>query len=202
MTTPPNATAESALVTAAASLEAELLRYEEHVAAARRLEITSEKELLESKAVLEACAGAEQRMRERLGAFAEAMQAMQSRQHACVEETVATARRIEARIHDRAALLERFAALGARARAVDEPVQAVMQGKAAGAADAELLGALSEVIARTDGVLEDAAAIGRDAHDRGWEDIAREARSLEEQLQSARARVLEAQRDMAGRSPS
>jgi hypothetical protein len=194
--------AEGSLVKAASLLEAELARYEENVSDARRLEIASEKGLQKSKTVLEACAATEQRMREHLQAFAAAMQQMQERQQACVDETLATAKRIEERIHDRAALLERFGALGVRAREVDEPVQAVMQRKAEGAKDSELVGALGEVIARTDSVLEDADAVAKDAQGRGWEDIAREAMALKQQLQSARNKVMQAQRDMAGRQPS
>ena len=177
---------EGALVKAATALENELARYEEHVADARRLEISSEKGLQKSKTVLEACAATEQRMREHLQAFAAAMQDMQKRQQTCVDETVATAKRIEERIHDRASLLERFGQLGTRAREVDEPVKAVMQRKAEGATESELLGALTEVISRTDSVLEDADAVAKDAQGRGWEDIAREATALKQQLQSAR----------------
>lgn len=193
---------EGPLVKAATLLEAELARYEEHVNEAKRLEIASEKGLHKSKSVLEACAATEQKMREHLQTFAGAMQEMQQRQQACVDETLATAKRIEERIRDRAALLERFGALGARAREVDEPVQAVMQAKADGAKDSELLGALAEVISRTDSVLEDAEAVAKDAQGRGWEDIAREAMALKQQLQSARNNVMQAQRDMAGRQPS
>lgn len=193
---------EGALVKAATALENELARYEENVADARRLEISSEKGLQKSKAVLEACAATEQRMREHLQAFAAAMQDMQKRQQTCVEETVATAKRIEERIHDRAALLERFGQLGARAREVDEPVKAVMQRKAEGAKESELLGALTEVIERTDSVLEDADAVAKDAQGRGWDDIAREAIALKQQLQSARNKVMQTQREMASRQPS
>lgn len=193
---------EGTLVKAATALENELARYEENVADARRLEISSEKGLQKSKAVLEACAATEQRMREHLQAFAAAMQEMQKRQQTCVEETVATAKRIEERIHDRAALLERFGQLGARAREVDEPVKAVMQRKAEGAKESELLGALTEVIERTDSVLEDADAVAKDAQGRGWDDIAREAIALKQQLQSARNKVMQTQREMASRQPS
>jgi hypothetical protein len=194
--------AEGPLVKAATLLEQELARYEEHTSEAKRLEIASEKGLLKSKSVLEACAATEQKMREHMQAFAAAMQEMQTRQQACVDETLAMAKRIEERIHDRQALLERFGALGARAREVDEPVKEVMQRKADGAKDSELLGALSEVIARTDSVLEDAEAVAKDAQGRGWEDIAREAMALKQQLQSARNKVMQAQRDMASRQPS
>ena len=194
--------AEGPLVKAAMALEAELARYEENVADAKRLEIGSEKGLHKSKTILEACAATEQKMRDHLQAFAVAMQEMQKRQQACVDETLATAKRIEERIHDRAELLERFGQLGQRAKEVDEPVKAVMQAKADGAKESELLGALAEVISRTDAVLADADAVAKDAQGRGWEDIAREAMALKQQLQSARNKVMQAQKDMAARQPS
>ena len=193
---------QGVIVKAAAALEAELERYEAHVADARRLEMSSEKGLLKAKALLEACAASEQRLREQLQGFAAAIQDAHARQRVCVDETVAAAKRIEERIHDRAALLERFGALGVRAREVDEPVQAVMQRKAEGAGDAELAVALGEVVARADSVLADAEAVATDARERGWEDIAREAAALKQQLQSARNKVLQARRDMASRAPS
>ena len=186
----------------AANLENELTRYEQQVAEAKRLEISSEKGLHKAKAVLEACAATEQRMRGELQAFAAALNEMQQRQAACIEATLATAKRIEERIQDRAALLERFGQLGVRAKEVDIPVQTVMQRKAEGAKDSELLDALGEVITRTDAVLADADAVAKDSHEHGWEDIAREATALKQQLQSARNKVLLVQRDMASRSPS
>jgi hypothetical protein len=193
---------EGPLVKAAAQLEAELARYEEHVTEAKKLEIASEKGLQKSKTILEACAATEQKMREHLQTFAAAMQDMQRRQQECVDGTLATAKRIEERRAIVDALLERFGALGTRAREVDEPVKAVMQRKAEGAKDSELLGALGEVISRTDSVLEDAEAVAKDAQERGWEDIAREAMALKQQLQSARNKVMQTQRDMASRQPS
>jgi chromosome segregation ATPase len=194
--------ADGPLVRAASALETDLARYEEQIAEATRLVIASEKGLMHSKTILEACAETERKMRDHLQALASAMHELQMRQQTCVEETVATAKRIEERIHDRAALLERFGALGARAREVDEPVKVVMQRRAEGAKESELASALGEVIARTDSVLEDADAVAKDAQGRGWEDIAREATSLKQQLQSARNKVMQAQKDMASRQPS
>lgn len=195
-------TLEGPLAKAAAALEAELARYERNVADARELEIGSEKDLHRSKAALEACAEAEQRMREHLDVFASAMRDMQRRQEACVAGTLEEARRIEARVQDRAALLERFGGLGERAREVDAPVQEILRRRAEGAADHELLGALSEVVTRTEAVLSDAGAVAEAAEARGWEDIAAQARALRDELATAKAKVEGAHRDISARLPS
>ena len=61
---------------------------------------------------------------------------------------------------------------------------------------------LGEVAARTESVVAEAEALGADAVTDDWQDIAREATTLKQQLQSARNQILVAQRDVAGRTPS
>jgi chromosome segregation ATPase len=191
-----------ALAKAASALETELSRFEVVVGESRRLTMVSEKTLHRAKSLLESCAAAERRLATELEGFAAAMRDVQGRQQACMEATVAMARRIEERVHDRAALLERFGKLGERARDVDGPIRAVTEKHAEGAAPAELLGALGEVLERIDGILGEASSLEKDARDREWDDVARAVSALEQQLRSARGNLEGAHRNVAGRAPS
>jgi hypothetical protein len=109
--------------------------------------------------------------------------------------------RIQQRIQNRSALLERFSALGDRARALNEPV-AALEAKQGEANAQDLLTTLGEVATRTEAVIAEADTLGADAQTDDWQDIAREATTLKQQIQSARNKILVAQRDVASRTPS
>lgn len=192
---------ETPLAKAAAALEAELLEYEKFVAEVQRMSLNTEKAMHRAKDLLEHCAAGEQRMAERLQAFAVAMQAVQVRQQGCISEAVEAAQRIQERIQNRSALLERFSALGERARALNEPV-AALEAKEGEANAQDLLHTLGEVAAATESVVAEADTLSADASTDDWQDIAREANTLKQQLQSARNKILTAQRDLAARTPS
>jgi chromosome segregation ATPase len=201
MPAPSSKKAETPLAKAAAALEAELLEYEKFVAEVKRMNMDNEKAMHRAKDLLEHCAAGEQRMAERLQAFAAAMQDVQVRQQACIAEAVQAAEKIQQRIQNRSALLERFSALGDRARALNEPV-AALEAKQGDASAQDLLSTLTEVAARTEAVVAEAEALGGDAVNADWPDIAREATTLKQQLLAARNKILLAQRDVAGRTPS
>lgn len=192
----------SPLVAVATALETALDKYAAVVHEADTLEITSEKTIHRAKALLEACVAAEQDMAARLQAFAGAMRDVQKRQEDCARRTVEAAKKIEVRVQGRAALLERFAALGASTREVDGPVREVMTKRAEGAPPHDLLPALAEVVTRTETTLADAKAVAKDAEDLNWIDIAREAHALQQQLADVRNKILLAQKDLATRAPS
>ena len=192
---------ETPLARAAAALEAELLEYEKFVADVGRMSLTTDKAMHRAKDLLEHCAAGEQRMAERLQAFAAAMQDVQVRQQSCIVAAVAAASLIQERVQNRAALLERFSALGDRARALNEPV-AELEAKEGSANAQDLLTALGEVAARTETVVAEAEALSADATSADWQDVAREASTLRQQLLSARNKILVAQRDVAARTPS
>jgi hypothetical protein len=122
------------------------------------------------------------------------------------ELRVANARRLEMSseegLLEARTVLETCAATEQRLREHLQGFSAAMQRQAEGAGDAELALALGEVVSRADAVLADAEAVANDARERDWEDIAREAAALKQQLQAARNSVLQAQLEMAGRAPS
>lgn len=201
MAVPPSKKPETPLARAAAALEAELYEYERFVVEVKRMSLSSEKAMHRAKALLEDCAAGESRMAERLQAFAAAVQDVQVRQHTCITEAVAAAEKIQGRIQNRSALLDRFTALGDRARALNEPV-AALEAKLGEPNAQDLLTTLGEVALRTEAVIDEADALGADAQREDWQDIAREATTLKQQIQSARNKILAAQRDVASRTPS
>ena len=201
MSAPPSKKSDTPLARAAAALEGELAEYEKFVAEVKRMTMSSEKAMHRAKALLEDCAAGEARMGERLQAFAAAVQDVQVRQQTCITEAVAAAERIQERIQNRSALLERFSALGNRARALNEPV-AALEAKEGEANAQDLLTTLGEVAQRTEGVIAEADLLGQDAKKDDWQDIAREAATLVQQIQSARNKILVAQREVAARTPS
>ncbi len=205
----PNQTAPkkdtSALVSAAQALETEVKRFEDLIQEGQRLEMTSDKTLQRARGLLEGCAECEQRMAGQLQAFVTAMQEMQERQRTCMEAVVGLAERVQARVAERNALLDRFAALGAKAGEVNAPIATVLEQpeQKEGAAPSEaLMSALAQVVARTDEIVNEAEAVAKDARESDWVDIAREADTLKQQVQSARNKVLQAQRKIAGSAPS
>lgn len=189
------------LAAAAAALEAELRKYDDTSAELGRTALTSEKTLQRARKLLEECAAHQERLAQLLPEFAQAMQTAQAKQQACMDATAEATAKIKARFEDRMALLERVAALGERAQAINGPVAAVMDGQTERTA-AELLKSLEEVGTRTEAAIAEAAAVHEAAQGSDWQDIARDTDALRQQLQSARNKILVAQRSVAERAPS
>jgi hypothetical protein len=193
---------EGPLTLAAMAFEAELARYEELCAETARAPLTSEKALARAKKQLEESADSQVRLSEHLKAVVVAMEGVREKQEACAQQVITAAHRVQARAEEHLALIERFSALGLRARDVNEPVATVVARKAQGAPKRELLAGLREVLAQTEAIVADAEGLARDAASREWTDIARAAESLKQQVQSARNRVLLAEKSLTEQPPS
>ena len=187
------------LAAAAAALESELKRYEETSAELEKIALTSDKTLQRARKVLEECAEHQEKLAALLPELARAMQAAQARQQECMAVTARGTAHIKERFEDRMALLERVAALGQKAQDISVPVAAVGDGSGS---PAELLRTLEEVGARTEAVIAEAASVHETAQSSDWQDIARDTDALRQQLQSARNKILVAQRNVAARAPS
>lgn len=189
------------LASAAAALENELRQYEETSAELSKIALNSEKTLQRARKVLEECAAHQEKLALLLPAFAMAMQTAQAKQQECMDVTQRGTERIKGRFEERMALLERVAALGQQAQDINGPVAAVVDAEGERTA-AELLKTLEEVGARTEAVIAEATSVHEAAEGADWQDIARDTDSLRQQLQSARNKVLVAQRNVAARAPS
>ncbi|HVJ16116.1 MAG TPA: hypothetical protein VM686_11825 [Polyangiaceae bacterium] len=199
MTTKKN---EGPLTLAALALENELRTFEELVEDLARLHVNSDKTLQRARQNLEACAEFEQKLAGRLKAFAEAMQQMQAKQQDCMKSALEHAQRIQQRNDARNALLERVNALGLRARDINAPMNELVADEAAHGDANHVLAKIQDVGERLEAVIVEATAVASAAKEEDWQDIARDADVLKQQLQSARNKVLVAQRNVASRAPS
>jgi len=193
---------EGPLTLAAAALEKELGTFDELVGELGRLHVNSEKTLQRARQSLEACSEFEQKLAGRLRAFAEAMQLMQAKQQECMKLALEHAQRIQQRNEERNALLERVNALGLRARDINAPMSELVESENGQSDATRVLAKIQDVGERLEAVIVEAAAVATAARDEDWQDIARDADVLKQQLQSARNKVLVAQRNVASRAPS
>lgn len=194
-------TAESPLVAAARALTEHLTRFEEVSSSVASAPINSEKALSRARKSLLECSEHEGRLAESLRNLAQAMQAMQQQQQRCVEHTAVAAERIRQRQDERLALQERLLKLGDNAREVSAPVAALPEG-ANEPGSTEAIAPLQEVVRRLEAVIAEAAEVTALARQGDWADLERDTHSLEQQLQSARNRVLLGLRKLAEDAPS
>jgi hypothetical protein len=200
--TRPNPKTPGPLTAAAAALDAELVRYEELSRGLAETPLDSQKNLQRSKNAMEECAESERRLSAALATLLEAMNAAQKRQERAMQETLSAAQRVQARVSEFAAFMERFAALGLRARDLNVPVAEILEKRATGGDAGDLLGGLKDVVEKMTQISEDAEAAAKDAQAAGWVDVARDADALKQQVQSAKNKVVLAQGRVAARAPS
>lgn len=196
-------TSSSALVEAARALDQEVARYESSLGELARIDMVSEKTLQRAGRSLEACAQHQTDLARLLGAFAAAMGEMKERQERCVAETNAAADRVKARFESRAALLARVAVLGAKTGEIIGPMAAATAPDAGDpSAVTSVLAQLEGVTSKAEEVIAEAESVRQAAKAESWQDVERDADSLRQQLQSAKNKVLTAQRALAERAPS
>jgi chromosome segregation ATPase len=200
MSTSPD---QPTLHSVAEGLLADLRRLEDTIREAQKLEINSAKNLQRGRRLLEACSETEQRLAGHLQTLAQSIQSTQQRIATCMEETVQFSRRVASRAEIRSELLERLGGLGRRASEINAPVATAVAQQTAGTADnVSLLATVTEVVTRTEGLLEEAASVANEAKAAEWLDIARDADGLRQQVHSLRNKVLILQRGLAERAPS
>jgi chromosome segregation ATPase len=193
--------AESPLIAAARALTEHLTRFEETSLEVSRAPINSEKALARARKGLQECSEHEGRLAESLRSLASAMQGMQQQQQRCVEHTALAAERIRQRQDERLALQERLLKLGDNAREVSAPVQTLSEGANA-PGSTEAIAPLQEVVRRLEAVIAEAGEVTALARQGDWADLERDTHSLEQQLQSARNRVLIGLRKLVEDAPS
>ena len=186
------------LAAAAAAFEEELSRLQVQSAELLRAPITSDKTLVRAQKALHESSACQLRLAEKLKDVVTAIELARRTQEGCLQQMMQAAERVQTRARELTVFIERFAGLGERAHAIDEPVRAVAVRKAEGAADAELLHGLRDVLGRTEAIIREADGLAVDASASDWPDVAREASSLKQQMQAARNRLLLAEKSMGG----
>ena len=192
----------ASLVSAAQTFEDELRHLEDLALQLERAPISSQKTLQRSGTLLEDAGRTHERLGECLAALIAAVETTRARQQTALDRVLAETRRVQTRNQQYRELMDRFAALGARANEANGPVTSIVAQKDAGATAEDLLQALALVESLTEGVVADAEAVEQSAREGDWPDIAREAQALRQSMHAARNKVSLARRGVAGRAPS
>lgn len=168
----------SDLSAAAVALDQELQKFEELSAAAARIKLNSEKNLERATDALTRAAESQDRIGGHVRALVGAVAAARERQEYDAEVLMARAHEIAARRTRYAELVQKMGALGGEAREVHALLQ---QERSKETIDA--------VNARLGGVFDKADELAKLAEGEDMEDLARQADSLRQQLQSARNKL-------------
>lgn len=187
------------LTEAAAAFERELSRYERITSELSRTTVRSQKTLSRTQRLLVDSTECEEALSARLRELLTAMNGARDTQQRCMEQTLEAARGLQARANEFTALLERVAALGLRARQTSEPAAKVLEDTTNGTQGVELVRSLEELGDQMTGIIREAEQIANDAEAGDWPDITRDVKSLQQQVQAAHGRVVQACSSVSGR---
>jgi chromosome segregation ATPase len=194
--------APSPLVAAAQAFEDDLTSLEEVARELERASLTSHKTLQRAGRMLGDTAELQERLVGRLAELVRAIDATRGRQDDALQRILAESQRVKARNDEFRSIMERFGALGERAKEVSGPVAAITAQKDAGASPAELLASLDVVSKLSDELATEAAEVGKLATAGDWPELARDVDALRQSMLAARNKVTLAQRQVASRAPS
>ncbi|RKH12326.1 hypothetical protein D7V77_41235 [Corallococcus sp. CA041A] len=187
--TPPS----SELVSAAQSLDAELLRFEALSEQLKEAPLTSEKHLERASKTLKELADLDDALRMRVGALVQAITGVRNRQQAQADAVNVCAQELQQRTEVFKELLTRYGALGQSAADLNGRMQefAALRQQATRTAeeDARLTEVFTALQARMAEVADDAATLTLAAEEAKFTDIGRQADSLRQQLLSARNKL-------------
>ncbi|HEX6243078.1 MAG TPA: hypothetical protein VFZ61_19325 [Polyangiales bacterium] len=189
------------LASAADEFEQELTRYERLTNELSRTRIQSEKSLTRKRKLLEEFSEREAELGARLKGLLTAIHAARERQQRCIDSAVAAANELQDRAAQYSELMAQVATLGARARQVSQPA-GELTARADDSATAAVLAPLDEVNAQLDSVVQDTEIIARSADEQDWPEVARDVRSLRQQLSSMHAKLTRLRTDVAKRTLS
>jgi len=170
----------SALVRAARSLETELSQLESISRTARKIPLTSEKNIARAAKELQEALTLPDRLAAGLAALASAMATMQARQQAALEPLAAFANEIQARHQRLKEHMQAYAALGSAAAEVTARIQT---------GEGERAAVLSDVEAQLARIADSAKALFEAAHADDFPELAREADALKQRASSLRRRL-------------
>lgn len=192
----------SALVDAATQLEEELSRYEKLTDEVGRTPIGSEKTLGRAARAVTEAAACHERIMQSVGALSEAMNGTRLRQEASLVRMAEAARHVSERAIAFRALLARYASLGDVAKTMNASVAEIAAHKNDGGAPGEVITSIATLVDRMGDAVTEADELTRVAKETSFDDLARDADSLRQQIHSARNRLMLVQRTMAERAPS
>ena len=192
----------SPLVAAVIRMEEELRRYEALTAEVARAPISSEKTLARTARAVTEAASCHERFLACVGVVSEALGETRARQEATLARMAEAARHVGERADGFVTLLERYRHLGDVARTLNERASEISARRAAGTAADETYSAVGELLDGMATALAEAESIASDGRERGYDQIAKDADGLKQQMSSAKNRLSLAHRTLAERASS
>src|SRR5690349_4937355 len=194
-----NDTAEaSQLMVAAATFDAQLARFSELAAIARQGPLNSQKNLQRAARAFQEIGDAEKSLGVAAQELVAALTAARHTQEMQAQAIQERAQEIARRTAVAADLLKQYGAIGQKAAELNSLVLDLSNKKAdGGVGNAELLPLLGQVRARLGEVVEGATHLVAAAREADFEDIAREADSLRQQVAAADGKIATIERSLA-----
>jgi hypothetical protein len=189
MTTRNDKLEQQPLTAAAAAFEQALETYEKLSLELERTPVRSEKTLSRARKLLQEASDSESELGRLLMGLSQAMNGARDRQQGCMDRVNKATTGAQQRAEEFRSLLERVTALGDKAKDVNEPVSKVLSAKINGGDPEAILASLEDVNTRLSDVVTDAEAVLEAADTGDWPEIARDVKSLKQQIQSVRAKV-------------
>jgi hypothetical protein len=176
-----------ALTRCAEAVDRELSRFEELARSARNIKLSSEKSIVRAARGLQQALEQQERLAAELRAFGQSMLGMQTRQEAATLSLQARATEIQARMARHAELMERFQALGLRAKDAVGALVALSPGTQ-GAGEAMLTLDAGEQLRQ---LVDEARAVAEVAKADDFPEISGEAHALEQRVRAMGERLAE-----------
>jgi chromosome segregation ATPase len=194
--------ATSELLEAAEAFDDELARFGRLVEAARTGPLNSQKHLQRAARAFEEIAESEKRLGETAQSLVAALQSARQRQEVQALALQGRAQEIEARTTVAADLLQRYGAVGQKAGELNAIVLEIAAKKTNGSSepDATIVASLAELRGKMGEVADGAAGLVAAAREADFDDIARQADSLRQQIVSVGQKVAAIERALAARS--
>jgi chromosome segregation ATPase len=168
-------------------LDEELARFDQLAQSARKIQLTSERNLEKAARAINDAAESQRRVTEHIQLLIEAISTARTRHDEVAAALLTTRDDVQARAERFQAQLARFAALGKEAADISGQVREL--GAVKDQPNAAIVALLTSVKERMGGVVSGAAALAVEADAEAMEDLARQCDSLKQQVQSALNKV-------------
>jgi chromosome segregation ATPase len=194
---------QTPLLEAAAAFDEELARFGRLVEAARSGPLNSQKNLQRAAHAFEQVGESEKRLGDTAQALVAALQGARQQQEVQALALQGRAKEVESRTAIAASLLERYGMVGQKAGELNSLVLEIAAKKTNGSSepDEALIASLAELRGRMGEVADTAAALVSSAREADFDDIARQADSLRQQIVAVSQKVASIERAL-GPHPS
>jgi len=178
---------QSALSAAVQALDEELARFDQLAQSAKKVPLTSERNLEKAARAINDAAESQKRVTEHITRLIDAITVARQKHDETASALVETRDQVQARGERFQSQLGRFAALGKEAADISGFVKQL--GELKGKPNGEVVVQLDEVRGRMARVVEGAQALAQEADRETMEDLARQCDALKQQVQSALNKV-------------